>query len=277
MIKVLRGILFVVVINVSGQKSIEDLKKDFLFNGLGIYLEKTFPDESHPDRYTLDNRIYTIKRKFIFDYLIIRQRDTLKVKTLNVRPPDDFERAWEFIDVRASHADKIETISISVEPGISNESQTMLKYEYQHPSASEYNNFQSTSGLIENSLNIWMHPHRDKYFMILELNPFPYIEQPFQVGHKWQWELGIGSHWGDLRWKRWNGSVRNRYEYEIVGREKLKTKIGVQDCWIIKSTATSEIGSTSLLAYFNEKNGFVKLDYTNIDKSKLIIEIKEIR
>ena len=28
--------------------------------------------------------------------------------------------------------------------------------------------------------------------------------------------------------------------------------------------------------YYNEENGFVKLDYINIDKSKLTIEIKEI-
>jgi hypothetical protein len=122
-----------------------------------------------------------------------------------------------------------------------------------------------------------MHPHRDKYFMILELNPFPYIQKPYKAGNKWPWTLRIGDSWGDSRWKIWNGSIQNNYEYEIIGKEKLQTKIGALDCWIIRGTATSEIGVTGLIAYFNETNGFVKLDYINIDNSKLILEIKEIK
>jgi len=57
----------------------------------------------------------------------------------------------------------------------------------------------------------------------------------------------------------------------------MKTKIGEIDCWIVQSTATSSIGSTALIGYYNEANGFVKLDYINIDESRLTIEIKEIR
>jgi hypothetical protein len=49
------------------------------------------------------------------------------------------------------------------------------------------------------------------------------------------------------------------------------------DCWVVQSTATSSIGATGLIGYYNEDNGFVKLDYINIDKSRLTIEIKEIR
>ena len=112
--------------------------------------------------------------------------------------------------------------------------------------------------------------------MILELNPFPYIRAPFEIGNKWSWTLKIGDYWKDNRWKTWNGSIENNYDYEIIGKEKLKTKIGEMDCWIIQSTASSEIGVTGLIGYFNEENGFVKLDYKNIDKSKLTIEIKEI-
>jgi len=259
-------------------QNIDDIKKKYIFDDLNIYLENPLPTDNNPDRYTLDNKAYRINRKFTFDYSILRQGDTLKITAPKMTGPDsDFQREWGFIPKNSQHEDKIETISITVQPGISNDNQTMLKYEYQYIPDLGYSTFSSTSGVIENEMNTWMHPHRDKYFMILELNPFPFIQQPFEIGNKWTWTLGIGDHWKDERWKIWTGSIRNDYEYEIIGKEKLKTKIGEMDCWVVQSTATSSIGSTGLIGYYNEDNGFVKLDYINIDKSRLTIEIKEIR
>lgn len=191
-------------------------------------------------------------------------------------PNSDFQRQWHFVSSNSNHEDKIETISITVLPGISNNTQTQVMYEYQYPHDIGCG-FNSTSGVIENEMNTWIHPHRDKYFMILELNPFPFIQQPFKVGNKWIWNLGIGAHWQDERWKNWTGSIQNNYEYEIVGEEVLNTKVGKMNCWIVQSTASSSIGVTGLIAYYNEDCGFVKLDYINIDKSRLTIELKEIR
>lgn len=258
--------------------NIDELKKEYIRDESGIYLETLLAVDNNPDRYTIDNSVYTIGRKFVFDYFIIRGGDTLKISAPRMsRPDSDFQREWEFVSHKDQHENKISTISISVQPGISNENQTMLKYEYQYVVDYGYSTFSSTSGVIENEMNTWMHPHRDKYFMILELNPFPFIQQPFEVGNKWRWSLGIGDYWRDARWKNWTGSITNNYEYEIIGKEKLDTKVGQMDCWVIQCTATSSIGSTGLIAYFNEDHGFVKLDYINIDKSRLTIEIKEIR
>ena len=258
--------------------NIDDLKKKYIFDDLNIYIENPLPTDNNPDRYSTDNKVYKINRKFLFDYYIIKDSDTIKIVSPKMTVPDsDFQREWSFIPKNSKYEDKIETISITVLPGISNDNQTMLKYEYQYIPDLGYSTFSSTSGVIENEMNTWMHPHRDKYFMILELNPFPFIQQPFKIGNKWTWTLGIGDHWKDDRWKTWTGSIRNNYEYEIIGKEKLKTKIGEMVCWIVQSTATSAIGSTGLIGYYNEENGFVRLDYINIDKSKLTIEIKEIR
>lgn len=271
-------LLTTTMISCGRTQNIDDLKKKYIFDELNIYLENRLPTDNNPDRYTIDNKAYKINRKFIFDYYIIKASDTLKIVAPKMTAPDsDFQREWSFIAKNDKHEDKIETISLTVLPGISNDNQTMLKYEYQYIPDLGYSTFSSTSGVIENEMNTWMHPHRDKYFMILELNPFPFIQQPFKIGNKWTWTLGIGDHWKDDRWKSWTGSIRNNYEYEIIGKDKLKTKVGEMDCWIIQSTATSEIGSTGLIGYYNEENGFVRLDYINIDKSKLTIEIKEIR
>jgi hypothetical protein len=266
------------MISCARTQNLDDVKRKYIFDDLNIYLENPLSTDNNPDRYTLDNRAYRIDRKFIFDYSIIRNGDTLKIATPKMTEPDsDFQREWSFIPKNSPHTDKIETISITVQPGICNVNQTMLRYEYQYVTDLDYSTFSSISGVIENEMNTWMHPHRDKYFMILELNPFPFIQQPFKTGNKWTWTLEIGDYWKDERWKIWTGSIRNDYEYEIIGKKRLKTKIGKMDCWVVQSVATSSIGSTELIGYYNEDNGFVKLDYVNIDKSRLTIEIMEIR
>ncbi len=108
-----------------------------------------------------------------------------------------------------------------------------------------------------------MHPPRDKYFRILELNPFPFIKAPYKIGNKWDWSLTIGDHWGDKRWKTWEGVINNVYKYEITDRKKVNTKFGLLDCYEITSKAKSRIGETELVALFNTKYGFIELNYTN--------------
>ncbi len=270
-------LLAMTMVSCGRTQGIDGLKKNYIFDDLGLYVEKPLLGDSNQDRYTKDNKIYTINRKFIFDYYIVRNTDTLKIATSQVTDQENFQKSWDFISKDLINKDKIETISFTAQNGISNDNQTLLKYEYQYSVDQGFNTFYSTSGAIENEINIWMHPHRDKYFMILELNPFPYIQKPLEVGNKWTWTLEIGDHWQDDRWKTWSGSIRNNYEYEIIGKQKLKTRIGEIECWVVQGTAISEIGATGLIGYFSEEKGFVKLDYINIDKSKLTIEIKEIK
>jgi hypothetical protein len=256
----------------------DEIKKNYLLDDLSIYVEKFPVANTNPDRYSLDNKVYTINRKFVFDYYILRKGDTVKIKCPKIGTPDgDFQRDWQFIPKTTVDPDKIETISITVLPGITNTNQTGLKYEYQYHPEVMFDTFSSRSGVIENEVNTWMHPHRDKYFMILELNPFPYIQQPFKKGTRWTWELQIGDHWRDERWKMWNGTITNSYDYVITGRQNLKTPVGDLDCWVVESTATSSIGSTGLTAFYNENLGFVKLDYRNVDQSKTVITIKAIK
>jgi hypothetical protein len=130
-------------------------------------------------------------------------------------------------------------------------------------------------GSVENENNIWMHPPRDKYFRILELNPFPFIKAPYEIGNAWDWTLIVGSGWGDHRWKLWEGHLENQCKYVIKDKINLKTKLGEIECLVIESTASSSVGNTKLTSYFNAEFGFVKLDYLNIDGSKTKLELVE--
>jgi hypothetical protein len=158
----------ITMISCGRTQNLDDLKRKYILDDLNIYTENPLPTDSSPDRYTIDNKVYRINKKFIFDYFIVRHGDTLKITAPKMTEPDsDFQREWEFISKDQKHEDKIESISIAVLPGISNDNQTMLKYEYQYIPDPAYSTFSSTSGVIENEMNTWMHPHRDKYFMIL--------------------------------------------------------------------------------------------------------------
>lgn len=251
-----------------------DVESNYKVDDLGVHIENT--EDSSENRYSIDNQIYKIGRKFIFDYSIVRQGDTLKITAPEFTSPGtDAERQWSFIATSTPNENKLENISITVLPGIINSDQTELKYQFQYPGKVDCK-FYSTSGVIENGANTWMHPPRDKYFMILELNPFPYIRQPFIVGNKWAWSLRIGEHWGDDRWRTWTGTIQNDYQYKIVGRQNLTLPIGELECWVVQATASSSVGSTALTAYYNEDFGFVKLDYTNIDHSKVMLQVTKI-
>lgn len=133
------------------------------------------------------------------------------------------------------------------------------------------------TGLIENEKNIWLHPPREFLFRILELNPFPYIKYPLQIGHTWTGDLLIGGQWGDKRWKEWSGNILNKYQYKITDKKKINTALGSMECYVIESEAKSELGTTKLTSYFNEQFGFVKLMYTNIDKSTIEIDIQGVK
>lgn len=87
--------------------------------------------------------------------------------------------------------------------------------------------------------------------------------------------LIIDDSWADAKWKRWVGQIENKYEYEILDRRKLTTNMRILECFVIKSKKTSRIGETELIAFFNPKDGFVKLAYSNIDKSKTSLELIE--
>ena len=75
---------------------------------------------------------------------------------------------------------------------------------------------------------------------------------------------------------RWTGLIENTYSYRVSANLYLKTPLGNLKCYVIDSRATSILGTTKLTCYLNEVFGFVKLDYLNIDGSKLIFELQSV-
>ena len=89
--------------------------------------------------------------------------------------------------------------------------------------------------------------------------------------------MKVGDYWGDDRWKKWQGSIELHYEYTIVSQEVIDLPMGKLQCWKVAATATSAVGRTELISYFNEQHGFVKLDYLNIDGSRTVLVLQSTR
>lgn len=127
------------------------------------------------------------------------------------------------------------------------------------------------TGIIENTDQIWMHPFRDNQYVFTEVAPFPDVKFPLFTGKTWSEEFNIYKGWGD-----WNNSSGN-FNYLVEAREDIQTHFGrMEDCWKIKSEATFPFGKSFLDFWFNEKLGFVKMNYVNYEAQKLNIELIEI-
>jgi len=236
----------------------------------GIFVEKFAEGITDENRYNLDNKIFLVGRKFVYDY-IYTSKDGVQQYFEGGRD------GWNFAAKDADRYYVVKELVISVLPGlepmiesIPDYNQTLL--EYQCPPNTDY----TISGVIENEKNIWMHPPREALFKITELNPFPFIQIPYELGNEWEWSLDISSEWGDPRWLTWEGSVKNDYKYTIVSKEQIKTSAGQFDCFKIEASGSGSLGSTALTSYFNEALGFIKLEYQNIDGSSLVFELKEV-
>ena len=239
-------------------------------NDDGIFFEKFEETNTDENKYNNDNVVYTVGKKYTFEY------DYEKNNTHYLYQQNDKE--WNLINIDSigSYSYIITKVIAEIANGnpmenyIPNYNQTVIKYQY-YPIISR-----NATGVVENEKNIWMHPPRQSLFEVLELNPFPYIKYPLKVGQEWEWKLKIGEKWGDLRWKKWEGSITNIMNYKITDYRKEQTSLGNLDCYIIVASAKSRIGNTQLTAFFNKKHGFVKLDYLNIDGSTLKFKLINI-
>lgn len=219
-----------------------------------------------------NNEIYQPGNVFVYDYEIVQNGKVFKLKRNNgMFANADFELV--LIGADSIGVDKIHLIVKPVKDSErTNENQTQISY-LQAPG---FPNIAST-GAVENDKNVWIHPIRDGFFNSLETAPFPFVQKPLKIGTEWNDQMQIGQGWGNKMWGQWEGQLLETYNYKIVGKETLKTKIGEIDCYVIESSANSKIGETKLKSYFSEKYGFVRLEYSLLNDLKVnmwLIETK---
>jgi hypothetical protein len=259
-----------------GQKS--TVSYELVPNDDSIYVERFASSNTDENRFTANNFIYVANRQWTYDYYYENQTGQkfwFEPVTTSVGAS-----AWRWVSVDSASSSTVRRVRLTVTVGLGpfatmpGYDQTILQYNYL--SATGVAPFNEQTGVIENEKNVWMHPPRSQFFRVLELNPFPYIQAPFQIGNKWRWRLTIGDPWQDARWKTWSGRILTNYQYEITGIQAIKTPAGSFSCYKIQATANSRLGQTHLTAYFSSQAGFVRLEYVNIDGSKTVLVLNSL-
>jgi hypothetical protein len=256
----------------------------------GVWFEVR-SDTLNPCRYTEDNKIYQENRVFIYGFHYYDPQGKERYMRYERIPKQGYELTetgdtstyiyykadFSFSDVfnpKDSCVNRYEVeVLCTAKPFRKEYNQTVEAFYFL------YDDQQSRwplsySGIVENERNLWMHPNRDCLFRVLEINPFPYIQYPVEKGKIWKWKLTIGDHWGDERWKTWTGKIVNKYKYKITNTDcEVVTPMGTLSCVKVEAVAKSRIGTTRLTAYYNDTYGFVKMDNTNIDGSRLVVDL----
>lgn len=157
----------------------------------GVFVEPVDDSNPNPERYNLNNKIYKpgLVHTFEFKYLS-KEKESFKFTNI-IDTSIQFQNKWIF--VKGSEVDKktINGFKLVISKGSDeNYNQTRILFKPINLEGREIGML-SGSGLIENEKNIWLHPPRNDLFRILELNPFPFIQQPYEIGNTFKWKLEI--------------------------------------------------------------------------------------
>ncbi len=223
-----------------------------------LHIEKSKIDKN--------NSIYTLGKEFIYDIKITENDSIIFLKENKF---DDFKLSYDIDPLNIS-----EIHLTIIKPRIfkrTNKNQTEIYYSYE-PNP----RIVSSTGIVENAENIWIHPPRDGFFKSLETCPFPYIKVNKPTGYIWTDSMSIGNHWSNMKWGFWDGRLLLNYEYEIKGKEKIHTKIGELNCIVVNAVANSNIGQSGLKYYFSPEYGFVKLEYLLFTGLQIELNIVQI-
>lgn len=232
-------------------------------------------DSSTIQNYTVDNKIYREGLRFVYDYRYL-DKGTFLVG-------NEGHRLDTITDTNSQTIVQV-SFTVSEERGRSMREmipeyyQSGVNYDYYGKSGESFYP-KTSSGLIENEINVWIHPfRRSTYFAMLNINPYPYVQYPIEVGNTYQWELGVGgSAYIDPVWAMWDGTTIRKHKYLVSGKEIIVLPFdAAAEVYVIEATATSEIGDSGATFKFSDKYGFVEMNYDNLNGSQFLFSLTQI-
>lgn len=208
-----------------------------------IFVEKVpknlLDDEN---RFDLDNKIYPIGKELVFKFTISKnysllnsEIDLINLEILGTTKPFN-----------------------KLDPDYS---QTVIKYTYFDKNGKLL--LTEKTGLIENDRNIWFHPPRSNDAGILQLSAFPYIK--FNDKRKWKWNLEAAySNYGSEVYK---------HKYTQNNSVLYESNLGRLLCDVILAETESSNGYTTSRFLYNNQYGFVLLEFSNLDGTKITLTL----
>jgi hypothetical protein len=227
-----------------------------------------------------DNTVYKQYRQFYYKYYFLNERDTLLVN-LYTKPEHiaPFELSWKLEPKSKQTFEQdyttIHYLAMTVKAGDYFGQASLLQYDYLSKERRGIKHEQT--GLIEVCSDISIMPPKEGHFLISELNPRLEVREPLVKDNTWYSTHTTSDIGGSNKWKTWQGAIEVNSNYRIKDIQTIKTNIGFLKCFIIDANAQSSVGQTHLVAYFNEEYGFIKLIFTNVDGSYLVMDINSVK
>ena len=234
------------------------------------------PDSSAITDYTEDNLIYTEGREFIYDYYYAVEGHHYLIG----------EGGHTLVSPDSADDQTIQQVSFVVDRKqgqmmrdmIPDYRQSGINYHYYTADGTSLQPREG-SGLIENEVNVWLHPfRRSTYFAMLNINPYPYVRLPLRVGDQYHWQLGLGGPtYTNPIWAVWEGPTVRKHTYRVVSKQVTDYPFAdAVETYTIEAIATSEIGPSAATFIFSETYGFVELHYANLNNSRFVFKLARI-
>lgn len=224
----------------------------------GLVLEKTRVDKN--------NRIYMDGSSFVYRVSITTEGAGRYIRSMGAE-------AFQLTDQREEAQVKEVRLSVMKPRPFqrTNKHQTEICYSYEPEPT-----FTSNTGLVENEVNCWLHPPRNGFFAALQTCPYPYVKLDQPVGYTWADSMSIANHWADSAWGTWQGRLLLTYDYRIIGTETIRSELGEIPCMVIEATANSAVGRSTLVAHFSNAYGFVVLDYSLFNGTRVKLSLTKV-
>jgi len=169
----------------------------------------------------------------------------------------------------------------------SSQSQVIYEYDYSQRDSIEHIeelhlvvhqrfwNKRDTTGVIENSKKVWIHPFRSNEFFKTELAPFPMVKFPLSdsLMQASKSKIVILNNWGSYT----KTETQERYAY--LGKEKkYYNGTGEIDCHKLEGTGeNTKFGISKIVYFFNEDFGFTEMNYLTYDGDRILFKIKGVK
>jgi len=132
-----------------------------------------------------------------------------------------------------------------------------------------------TTGIIENSKEVWIHPFRNNEFYKTEIAAFPTVVLPLSDTTLQSMNGGSTHIMGN--WGLYN-NTETKQSFEYINKElKFYSDIGEIECHkIIGIGDNSRYGKSMLEFYFNEDYGFTEMNYLTYDGDSILFKIIKV-
>lgn len=249
-------------------------------------------NEGAINKNNFDNIVFKSRRNFIYDYSYYKHYS------------DSISYKFEYYNIHCLNSKNLCCIGVNIVFPIENykfnknryyldklllkvyerdgndkdlEGQTLIKYVF-------FNLFDtirftgSNTGVIEDEKMVFVHHYRSKAFTILEYSPTLFIEYPLIVGKTYSGNLSIPEIFAKELSLNPAKSSNLRQEYLIDSKFKYDTKWGCLEAYkIVANGKNDTYGSSRTTFIWNEEVGLLEIDFQNIDSSRILFTLIEIK